>query len=288
MSAPGLLTAHMGAVTLTSTDAEALARFYEDVVGLEVLRRSPEEVDLGGGGRDDIDEPLVRIVHDPDAPRLRGVNGLFHLAILLPSREDLGHAVRRVVEGGWQLTGASDHFVSEALYLRDPEGNGIEIYRDLPRDAWRWDGDQVEMGTVPLDLQAVVDAAAGDAVTERRVPAGTTMGHVHLAVADLAPVEPFYREVLGLDVTARYGGQATFLSWGGYHHHLGMNTWGGHGLLPPPPGVTGLRTFELVVPDDAARAAIVARATAAEAVLAEEHGVTVLRDPAGLLSRVRA
>ena len=287
MPDPALATAHLGAVTLTSTDAESLGRFYADVVGLETLAWIGEELVLGVRDETGAPRELVRIVHDPDAPRVRGVNGLFHLALLLPEQRDLGHAVRRVVEGGWQLTGASDHFVSEALYLRDPEGNGIEIYRDRPRSEWRWDGEEVEMGTVALDLQAVVDAAAADAVIERRVPPGTTMGHVHLAIADLEPAEPFYRDVLGLDVTARYARQATFLSWGGYHHHLGMNTWGGHGLIPPPPGVTGLRTFELVVPGDAARAALVARAAALDAVLAEEDGVAVLRDPSGLLARVR-
>jgi len=287
MPDPALATAHLGAVTLTSTDAEGLGRFYEEVVGLRTLGRPGDEVVLGIHDETGAPRELVRIVHDPDAPRVRGVNGLFHLALLLPERRDLGHAVRRVMEGGAQLTGASDHFVSEALYLRDPEGNGIEIYRDRPRSEWRWNGEEVEMGTVPLDLQGVVDSAAADAVTERHVPPGTTMGHVHLAIADLERAEPFYREILGLDLTVRYERQATFLSWGGYHHHLGMNVWGGHGLIPPPPGVTGLRTFEVVVPEDQARAALVARAAAIDAVLAQEDGVAVLRDPSGLLVRVR-
>lgn len=277
-------TTHMGTVTLTSTEADALARFYEDVVGLELLGRSGDVLDLGAPGGT---TPLVRIVGDPEASRVRGVNGLFHLAVLLPDRADLGHAIRRVVDHGWRLTGASDHFVSEALYLRDPEGNGIEIYRDVPREDWRWNGGEVDMGTVALDMQPIVDAAAGETATRTRVSPAATIGHVHLSVGSLQDVVPFYRDVIGLDVTAHYGDQATFLSAGGYHHHLGMNTWAGHGLLEPPPDVTGLRSFEIVSPDAVTRAALHERAEAAGAILAEEDDTMVLRDPAGLLVHIR-
>ena len=271
-------------VTLVVRDLDRVAAFYRDVIGLAETGREPGALSLGTDAA-----TLVELRHDA-AARLRSPRdaGLFHTAFLLPERADLGAWLSQAAARGVSIQGASDHFVSEALYLRDPEGNGIEIYRDRPRGEWRWNGDEVEMGTVPLDLQAVVDAAAADAVTERQVPPGTTMGHVHLSIADLDAAEPFYREVLGLDLTVRYERQATFLSWGGYHHHLGMNVWGGHGLIAPPPGVTGLRTFEIVVPDDAGRAALLARAAAADAVLAEEDGVAVLRDPSGLLARVRA
>ena len=277
-------TTRMGTVELTSTDAERLARFYEEVVGLQVLATDGDVIALGAPGGADA---LVRIVGDPDASRVRGVNGLFHLAVLLPDRADLGHAIRRVVDHGWRLTGASDHVVSEALYLRDPEGNGIEIYRDRPREDWRWSGGEVDMGTVALDLQPIVDAAAGEPVTRARVSPQAVIGHVHLSVGSLQDVVPFYSDVIGLDVTAHYGDQATFLSAGGYHHHLGMNTWAGHGLLAPPPDVTGLRSFEIVSPDALVRQTLHERAVQAGAVLAEDDGVTVLRDPAGLLVHIR-
>jgi catechol 2,3-dioxygenase len=265
----------MGTVTLTSTDARALGDFYARVVGLEPR---PDERGVALGVPDG-DRPLVRIVDAPDAPNGRGANGLFHLAVLLPDRHGLAHAVRRVAEHGWRLTGASDHFVSEAVYLRDPEGNGIELYRDLPRAAWRWNGGLVDMGTVPLDLEAVL-AEADEPDTAPLAPRGTTIGHVHLSTSPLPEVEAFYRDVVGFDVTAHYGAEATFLSAGGYHHHLGANRWGGRGLVAPPEGVAGLREYEIVVPDADARAAIAERA--GDAVVDTSSGAVVLRDPAGL------
>lgn len=272
----------MGTVTLTSTDADALATFYERVVGLTRLGRTDTEIRLGAV---DGTRPLVTIADAPGAPDGRGANGLFHLAVLVPDRPELGHAVRRVIDSGWRLTGASDHFVSEALYLRDPEGNGIEIYRDRPRAEWDWVDGLVDMGTVPLDLQGVV-AAAEEPETRVRVPRDTTMGHVHLSTSPLPAVEAFYRDVVGFDVTARYASQASFLSAGGYHHHLGANLWGGTGLVPPPDGVAGLRSFEIVVPDAAARDALAERAAAADALVARDDDGLELRDPAGLRALV--
>ena len=175
---------------------------------------------------------LVELIGDPDAPRLRPATGLFHLALLVPSRVELARALRRVMNGGWQFTGASDHLVSEALYLRDPEYNGIEIYRDRPREEWSIVDGQIQMATLPLDLQGIAGLAddAGDGM-----PAGTTMGHVHLQVAGLAPADSFYHRLLGMDVTVRSYPGALFMSAGGYHHHIGANTWESHGGPAPPP-----------------------------------------------------
>ena len=178
-------------------------------------------------------------------PVRRRSTGLFHLALLVPTRVDLARALRRVMNGGWQFTGASDHLVSEALYLRDPEYNGIEIYRDRPREEWSIVDGQIADG----------DAAAGPPGHRRAaddsddgMPPGTTMGHVHLQVAGLAPADSFYHRLLGMDVTVRSYPGALFMSAGGYHHHIGANTWESHGGPAPPPGSAGLDLFELVLP----------------------------------------
>ena len=201
------------------------------------------------GTGDASDTPVVELVGDPDAPpRPRGTSGLFHLAILVPGRPDLARALQRVAEAGWRLTGASDHLVSEALYLSDPEGNGIELYRDRPREQWPVRDGVLQMDTLPLDLDGVLgelrreDASAG-------MPPGTRIGHVHLNVGDLAAAEAFYSGALGFDVTVRGYPGALFVSAGGYHHHLGLNTWAGEGVPPPPSGSRGLREFEIVLPN---------------------------------------
>src|SRR4051812_31941684 len=180
-------------------------------------------------------------------PRPPGTTGLFHLAILVPTRVELARAARRVMRFGWSLTGASDHLVSEALYLNDPEGNGIEIYRDRPREEWRYDErGEMQMATIPLDLDGVMGELAPDANGDAGMPAGTRTGHVHLQVSELPAAEEFYEHGLGFDVTVRSYPGALFVSAGGYHHHIGMNTWTSQGGSPPPPGSRGLDWFQVV------------------------------------------
>ena len=210
-----------------------------------------------------------------------GTTGLFHLAILVPSRLELARALRRVTESGWRLTGASDHLVSEAIYLRDPEGNGIEIYRDRPRTEWRRAGGEIEMDTLPLDLEGVLGELAADDSPRGGMAPATRLGHVHLNVADIPASERFYAGALGFDVTVRGYPGALFVSAGGYHHHVGLNTWMGEGAPPPPPGARGLDRFEVVVP-------AAADVDAAEQRLADsgvqtergEEGLTAV-DPSG-------
>src|SRR5690242_6744305 len=169
---------------------------------------------------------LVELVGRPDAPvRPPRSTGLFHLAVLVPSRLELARALRRVAAAGWRFTGASDHLVSEALYLHDPEGNGIEIYRDRPREEWRYEGGELQMATIPLDLEGVVGELPSDEETDAGMPSGTRIGHVHLNVSDLGPAEEYYEHRLGFDVVVRSYPGALFVSAGGYHHHIGMNTW---------------------------------------------------------------
>jgi catechol 2,3-dioxygenase len=234
----------LGSVRLNAGDQEPLARFYEQAVGLRQLGRNGV-LALGT----DEGNPVVELASAPDAPpRPAGTTGLFHLAILVPTRLELARALRRVSESGWRFTGASDHLVSEALYLRDPEGNGIEIYRDRPREEWRRSGGEIEMDTLPLDLESVLEELADDDDSPAAaMSSGTRLGHVHLNVADLGASEAFYAGALGLDVTVRGYPGALFVSAGGYHHHVGLNTWVGEGAPPPPPGARGLDRFEIVL-----------------------------------------
>ena len=228
----------IGRVRLRVADLDRVRAYYERAIGLR-------EVDGALGA----DTPLVELVRDPEAPPAPpGTTGLFHLAILVPDRPALARAVQRVLGAGARFTGASDHFVSEALYLRDPEGNGIEIYRDRPRSEWEYEpSGELRMGTVALDLDGVM--AELPSGPDPGMPDGTVIGHVHLHVADLAAAEEFYAGRLGLDVTVRSYPGALFLSRDGYHHHVGLNTWQGEGAPPPPSGSRGLEDFELVLSD---------------------------------------
>jgi catechol 2,3-dioxygenase len=237
--------ASIGAIGLRVADLEGVSRFYEDAIGLRTLARDGDRTRLGAGG-----ETLVELIADPDAPpRPPGTTGLFHLAVLVPSRLELARALHRVASAGGRFTGASDHLVSEALYLNDPEGNGIEIYRDRPREEWGRANGELAMATLPLDLEDLVGELAARPSNGSPMPRGTRIGHVHLNVADLRAAEQFYGGGLGLDVTVRGYPGALFMSAGGYHHHVGLNTWAGEGAPPPPAGARGLAWFELVVPD---------------------------------------
>ena len=239
--------ARLGAIRLRAGDVERLRDFYETTIGLRTVGAADGVTSLGADGA-----PLVELVSDPDAAaRPPRTAGLFHLALLVPTRSDLARTLRRVAGSGWPLSGASDHLVSEALYLSDPEGNGIELYRDRPRDEWPLAGESVEMATLPLDLEDLLSEPGGDA-PDAGMPKGATLGHVHLQVADLGDAEAFWVEALGLDVTARGYPGALFTSAGGYHHHVGLNTWAGVGAPSPPPGSRGLVRFEVVLSDEAA------------------------------------
>ncbi|MEW9808194.1 VOC family protein [Mesorhizobium sp. ZMM04-5] len=231
----------VGRVGLRARDAKALADFYSAVVGLEQMEADGETITLGAKGR-----PLLVIEGDkaakPDDPRSAG---LFHTAFLLPSRADLGRWIDFAAERQIPVTGASDHLVSEALYLNDPEGNGIEIYADRPKSQWQWDGNSVAMATQRMDVAGVRGAVpAGDAGW-RGAPDNTIVGHVHLRVGDPRAAEAWWQTTLGFDTVAKYGAQAVFLSTGGYHHHIGANSWQSAGAGKRDDGRTGLAWVEL-------------------------------------------
>jgi catechol 2,3-dioxygenase len=274
--------ARLGAIRLRAGDAERLREFYETTIGLRTLGTADGVTSLGANG-----EALVELLADPDAPsRPPRTTGLFHLALLVPTRADLARTLRRVAGSGGRLSGASDHLVSEALYLSDPEGNGIELYRDRPRGEWPLSGDSVEMATIPLDLENLLAEPGGEEADET-MPAGTTLGHVHLQVADLDPAEAFWVDTLGLDVTARAYPGALFTSAGGYHHHVGLNTWAGVGAPSPPEGARGLARFEVVLPDVDAVDAAAERLSHAGEVERVDSGV-LAADPSGNAVLVRA
>jgi catechol 2,3-dioxygenase len=236
----------MGAVRLTVADLDGMRDFYRDAIGLAELEQHDGIVRLGTD--DAAGRPIVELVGDPDAPpRPRGTSGLFHQAILVPTRADLARALQRVAEADWRLSGASDHLVSEALYLSDPEGNGIELYRDRPQEEWPVRDGVLQMDSLPLDLDGVLGELSREHAG-KGMPAGTRIGHVHLNVGDLTAAEAFYSGALGFDITVRGYPGALFVSAGGYHHHLGLNTWAGEGAPPPPSGSRGLSQFEVRLP----------------------------------------
>ena len=274
----------IGPVHRTVPSIERATAFYERVIGLAPAEQSDGSVLLGGAARL---PPLLSLSGDSTAPaRNPRQTGLFHFAILVPTRRDLAVALVRLAKGGWQLDGASDHLVSEALYLSDPDGNGIEIYRDRERSEWRTDAEGgIAMATLPLDLDGLLGElrdSPPDAVADARMPDGTRIGHVHLQVAELDQIERFYAGVLGFDVITRSYPGALFVSAGGYHHHVGLNTWNSRGGSTPPAGGIGLRAYELRLGSDQALAEVVARIQAA-GVASEPaaDGATLVRDPSG-------
>jgi len=243
---------HLGRVRLQVADLDRSIDFYEKVLGLRVISRSEDSASLGPHGEDREIVHLRQLSGARPVPR-RGLLGLYHFAILLPDRASLGKFVAHLGEIG-AYAGMSDHFVSEAVYLTDPDGLGIEVYADRPRDAWRYDERQLYMTTNHLDVDDLVKAARGERWTG--MPAGTVLGHVHLYVDDIESAESFYHNALGFDkVVWSYPG-ALFMSAGGYHHHLGTNTWA-RGAPPASDADARLLEWEIVVPtsDDAKQAA---------------------------------
>jgi catechol 2,3-dioxygenase len=271
--APALLQAHqapyhIGAVTLRVQDLTGLTTFYRDAIGLSVIRADTRSTELGVDGK-----VLLRLV--AGALRPTAATGLFHLAILLPSRQALANWLRHAAETRIRLEGASDHLVSEALYLSDPEGNGIEIYRDRQRAEWprRPDGG-IAMATDRLDLDRLLKEARGEAYAG--MPSGTAMGHIHLRVGDTAEAEAFYHGLIGFDVMVHYPG-ASFLASGGYHHHIAGNIWGSRGAGARKSGEAGLDSFEIVARDAGDFEAMRSRMLAAGG--RETDGVPTMADP---------
>lgn len=231
----------VSSVGLKARDAAALARFYSDVLGLREFSRSNGKIALGAGGR-----TLLEIEEDANAkPDNPHEAGLFHTAFLLPGRADLARWALHARDRNLQFEGASDHLVSEAFYLSDSEGNGIEIYADRVPESWTKTSTGIELATKPLDLQSLLGALPEEGAGWSGAPENTVIGHVHLRVGDPAEAEKWWHEAMGFDTKARYGDQAVFLSSGGYHHHIGANNWRSAGAGPRDPDRAGLMWVKL-------------------------------------------
>jgi len=253
---------HIGTVTLVVRDLARMSAFYQQVIGLSVISEAPGSVKLGAGGL-----AFLELIENKEVrQRSRREAGLFHTAFLLPSRGDLARWLGHVAANRIPLQGASDHIVSEAIYLGDPEGNGIEVYADRPHKGWQVVDGQIQMTTEALDIEDLMKTAGDTPWTG--APAGSFVGHIHLQVGNIPEAEKFYSQLLGFDMTYRMP-SASFLSTGGYHHHIAANIWNSRGAPAVTDAATGLKGFELIARDDAAFAE------------AEKRFGTALTDPWG-------
>ena len=267
----------IGAVGLKARDLSRLTDFYSDAIGLHVIDRDSKTARLGAGG-----VTLLELEHAPIAkPDDSRTAGLFHTAFLQPTRADLARWLVHAANTRVPLSGASDHLVSEAIYLDDPEGNGIEVYRDRMPEEWRWSGDRIQMATDRLDLENLA-ADAGNTAYEG-APEGLRIGHIHLRVGNLAPTQQFYGTI-GLDPTSGRGG-ALFMSSGRYHHHVGTNVWQSAGAGMRDDDRAGLSWFAIEAADAAEREKAVSRLKTAGIALSDSARGPEARDPFG--TRVR-
>jgi catechol 2,3-dioxygenase len=270
---PNVFVSH---VHLKVADLQRSLLFYQQIIGFQVIEQTEKKAILSADGK----TPLVTIEQPENIrPKQPRTTGLYHFALLLPSRSDLAKVVEHFIKIGYPLQGASDHLVSEALYLADPDGNGIEIYADRPASTWKWNSDEVVMSTDRLDIESIL--AEGDGKPWNGLPAATLMGHVHLHVSELHKAEAFYCKGLGFDIVTRYGGQALFISTGRYHHHIGLNTWNGVGAPAPSEDSVGLKNYTLVYPNEEAREHTVANLNKLGAAVIQENGQLMTEDPSG-------
>ncbi|MCA1061231.1 VOC family protein [Rossellomorea aquimaris] len=265
----------VGEVNLKVQDVSRSLSFYQEVIGFKILNQTEKKATLTSDGI----QPLLSL-EQPEhiMPKEHRTTGLYHFALLLPNRKELAKILAHMVRLNIRL-GSSDHLVSEALYLQDPDGNGIEIYRDRPSTDWTWNGDQVEMAVDPIDAQGLLAEAEGE--SWHGLPAGTVMGHIHLHLSDLKSTEEFYRKGLGFDVVSRFGNQALFISTGGYHHHIGLNTWNGVGAPRPTENSAGLNWFTLHFSTQEKLRATLQHLRSIGAPIEEQNGRYLTQDPSG-------
>jgi catechol 2,3-dioxygenase len=265
----------VGTVTLKVSDLNRSIEFYTKSIGLTLFQHTDESAWLGAGSR-----PILRLEGLPGArAQAPNTTGLYHAAILLPDRHALAVKISQLQAQHTPL-GFADHLVSEAFYLSDPDGNGLELYRDRPRSEWTWQNQMVKMATDSIDFYSFFSEVQPDdpALGRAALPDGTKLGHMHLRVADIPTAEMFYHAVLGFDVTARLP-SALFLSAGGYHHHLGMNTWESRGGNPPTEPSAGLREFSVVLPSAAELDRLVRQVQAAGVAVETSGSSAVVQDP---------
>lgn len=266
---------YVGRVNLKVQDLDRSLTFYQEVLGFQVLEQTDKTVKLTTDGK-----TSVLSIEQPEnvVPTQGKTTGLYHFALLLPNRSDLADIVHHFMDIGFQH-GSSDHLVSEALYLADPDGNGIEIYIDRKPSEWIWNNGEVAMTVDPLNFKDLL--SEGKQQSWKGLPIGTVMGHLHLHVSELEKTEEFYSKGLGFEVVNRYGNQALFISTGKYHHHIALNTWAGVGAPTPTLNSVGLESFTIVLPDEAARNHILTQLKSIGASVEEENGAFVSYDPSG-------
>lgn len=270
---------YVGEVNINVTDLEKALTFYQNIIGFKVLKKTDRTAVLTANGK----TPLLTLEVPADVlPKEERTTGLYHFAILLPSRSDLAAFLKHMIQVNPRI-GASDHYVSEALYLSDPDGNGIEVYRDRPASEWSWTDGQVAMATEPLDAE---DVLAESSKEWNGLPDNTVMGHIHLHVSDLTETEEFYINGLGFKVVTKYPG-ALFTSTGDYHHHIGLNVWNGIGAKAPAKNSAGLNWFTLVFPDEAGREAAVVRLQKIGAKINKGDNNVSTVDPSGNVIQLR-
>lgn len=266
----------MGAVSLTVRDLDRSIDYYQNHIGLRLLDHSDGTAILGVG-----ELPLVKLHRLPQALPLRNVTGLYHFALLLPTRADLAKVFTHFIDAQTPLTGAADHLFSEAVYLSDPDGHGIEIYADRTPEVW-YNRDGILVGdTIALDIEDVMKELNGSTPEFEGLPDGTVMGHMHLHVSNIPNAERFYLGTIGLNKpkSTMEMPTASFLGAGGYHHHLGINTWAGVGAPPPPPDSARLLNYEILFPDDGALQTVLQRLDASYIEPQETDQGWLVRDP---------
>ncbi len=261
-------------VHLNVSDLKRSMQFYQDTLGFQVHRRETDTAYLGAGEAD-----LLALTERHGAAHPRFATGLYHFAILVPSRLALARSLRRLVETEYPLQGFADHLVSEALYLADPDDNGIEIYRDRPRRDWYDARGNLKMATDPLDVRGVLAELNGQDATRRGLDVETKLGHMHLQVANVHQAQAFYTNILGFDLMMMYGPSAAFVSAGGYHHHIGMNTWNSASAPPPAPESIGLRNFVVRLPNLDELGRVMDRVRNAGVQIEEQAEGVLVRDP---------
>jgi catechol 2,3-dioxygenase len=266
------MSLRLGPVHLTVTDLDRSTSFYERAIGLRAQRSEGREAGLGAGG-----EELLVLVEDPGARPPGRHAGLYHFALLHPSRLELARAAQRLLVTGTPISGASDHGISEAIYLPDPDGNGIELAADRPREQWGDLSDPTVSGPRPLDLHGLLALVEG-AESEPHADPDLRVGHLHVHVGDVEGALAFWRDLIGFDVMTRFP-SAAFVSAGGYHHHLGLNTWRGEGVPPAPEGIVGLRHWTIVLDDEAEVDAVRDRLAGAGVDYHVDEGRLAARDP---------
>jgi catechol 2,3-dioxygenase len=264
----------LGPVHIAVNDLDRSVAFYETSIGLQLHGREDAEARLGAGGED-----LLVLHAEPDAKQAGRHAGLYHFALLFPTRQELARAVRRLAETGTSIQGASDHGISEAIYLPDPDGNGIELAADQPRSNWGNLRDPTTIGPAPLDMAGLMATIDGEELSPK-ADRDLGVGHLHLHVSDIEEALAFYRDVVGFEVQTLFQG-AAFVSAGGYHHHLGLNTWRGEGIPPQPGGTVGLRHWTVLV-DSGSLGQLRERLQSAGVAVTERNGALEVTDPFGI------